>query len=356
MTFTIEKEKFVSKRDYMITAIVSVYNCERFIAGCLEDLERQTIANKLEIVVVNSGSQQNEEPIIKEFQRKYDNIIYIKTENRETLYQAWNRGIEASSGKYITNANSDDRHRKDALEIMVRELENDESIGLVYYNFKVTETENETFDNCTLVGYQDWPDPDKYILAARPCFGHQTMWRKKLHEKCGYFDARFKIAGDYDFWVRLFTRCKFRHINEYLGLYLKNPNSLERSSFEVLVSEMISVGNKYMDIAINDRKLLKALKRRQGMRYYSLGCIYLEDKKLRLARKAFTRSIIYKWYNFGSCKGLLISYFNPRIAHILRKAIREFRRFFSKSIKGKYNFFRDANKAIYFFKSRLYRK
>src|SRR3990167_2240646 len=95
----------ITEKYYIVSAIVSVYNCERFIRGCLEDLEQQTIADKLEIVVVNSGSRQNEEPIIKEFQAKYDNIVYIKTEERETIYQAWNRGIKASSGKYITNAN-----------------------------------------------------------------------------------------------------------------------------------------------------------------------------------------------------------------------------------------------------------
>ena len=61
-----------------LPAIVSTYNSERFIRGCLEDLEAQTIADRLEIIVVNSGSEQNEEAIVKEFQKKYSNIKYIK--------------------------------------------------------------------------------------------------------------------------------------------------------------------------------------------------------------------------------------------------------------------------------------
>ena len=32
-----------------------------------------------EIIVVNSGSQQNEEVIVRDFQSRYDNIKYIKT-------------------------------------------------------------------------------------------------------------------------------------------------------------------------------------------------------------------------------------------------------------------------------------
>src|SRR5208337_1903982 len=95
----------------LVSAIVSTYNAERFLRGCLEDLEAQTIAARLEIIVVDSGSHQNEQAIVEEFQRRYNNIVYIRTEERESLYAAWNRGVKAARGKYLTNANTDDRHR-----------------------------------------------------------------------------------------------------------------------------------------------------------------------------------------------------------------------------------------------------
>ena len=70
--------------EYMVSAIVSVYKAEKYIRGCLENLENQTITEKIEIIVVNSGSDENEEEIVKEFQKKNKNIKYIKTECRET--------------------------------------------------------------------------------------------------------------------------------------------------------------------------------------------------------------------------------------------------------------------------------
>jgi hypothetical protein len=64
---------------YKVTAIVSAYGSERFLRDCLEDLERQTIANRIEIIVIDSGSPQDEERIVREFQYSNPNVVYIRT-------------------------------------------------------------------------------------------------------------------------------------------------------------------------------------------------------------------------------------------------------------------------------------
>lgn len=307
------------KKEYLVSAIVSVYNCERFIEGCLEDLENQTIADKLEVVVVNSGSQQNEEAIIKRFQERYDNIIYIRTENRETIYQAWNRGIKAASGKYITNANSDDRHRKDAFEIMVNILENEKNIGLVYADEIVTETENETFENHTPGEYINRPEFDRYQLLYGCFIGSQPMWRKRLHEEFGYFDGSLEVVGDYEFWIRIAEKYKFKHIKEYLGLYLRNPNSAGRRDDTVTLSEIERIRNKYMLSVSGNQKLLKALKRKQSEITFGLGYSYFKKELFLLAKEAFLRSISYNWHNFKSYQGLIACYLSPEIVQILKE-------------------------------------
>jgi tetratricopeptide (TPR) repeat protein len=221
------------KRKYLVSAIVSTYNAERFTRGRIEDLENQSIADKLEIVIVNSGSQQDEEKIIREFQEQYSNIKYIKTNHRETVYAAWNRGIKAASGKYITNANTDDRLRQDALEVMVNTLEAHPEIALVYADVIITDTENETFERCTPVGLYNWLDFNRDDLLNRGCFvGPQPMWRREVHIEYGYFDASFVTSGDYEFWLRISQTNTFLHIPIRLGLYLRSPGSIEHSNRE----------------------------------------------------------------------------------------------------------------------------
>ena len=244
----IERDSLLKEADtgrFLVSAIVSTYNSERFIRGCLEDLEAQTIAHKLEIIVVDSGSEQNEAAIVKEFQKKYTNIKYIRTEQRETVYAAWNRGVRAAAGKYITNANSDDRHRKDALEKMVDVLEQRPDIALVYANVIKTENENETFDNFTSSGTYCWKDFDPKTLVDGCYIGPQPMWRKDVHDEYGYFDETFHSAGDWEFWLRISQNETFFHLNEFLGLYLESPTSVGHRDPELLEKELTRIRWQY---------------------------------------------------------------------------------------------------------------
>ncbi len=181
---------------YLVSAIVSTYNAEKFIRGCLEDLENQTIADKLEIIIVNSGLEQNEEKIVKEFQQKYKNIVYIKTDQREGIYSAWNRAVKIAKGKFITNANTDDRHSKNALEIMANELLANCEVGLVYGDQIRTKTPNDTFENNCGTDVMKQPEYSHERLLFGCCTGSQPMWRKSFHDKIGYFDETLTCAGD----------------------------------------------------------------------------------------------------------------------------------------------------------------
>ena len=228
-----------------VSAIVSTYSSEQFIRGCLEDLTSQTLYGKgqLEIIVVDSGSPQNEGAVVREFQQNHPNIKYIRTE-RETLYAAWNRGIREASGKYLTNANTDDRHRYDALETMSTWLDEHPDIDLVYGDCYVSTTPNETFDENAkthIYRYPTFSPPDSLLHYQ---FGPQPMWRKQVHEKIGFFDGNFKAAGDYDFNIRFALKCKALHIPHPLGLYLEHGDALSFKD-NTAVLENYRIKDKY---------------------------------------------------------------------------------------------------------------
>jgi tetratricopeptide (TPR) repeat protein len=242
-----------------VSAIVSTYNSERFIRGCIQDLVDQTLFKKgeIEIVVIESGSQQTEGEIVQEFQHKFPNIKYIRTEQHETVYAAWNRGIKAATGKYITTANTDDRHRKDAFEQMVNVLEERSDMALVYADVIKTETENETFEHCTAVGAYHWYDWDRNILLEKGCFiGPQPMWRRSVHDDYSYFDESLVSSGDYEFWLRISQSYNFFHIRMPLGLYLIRPDSVEHVEKGTKLREDAKIRIMYQ-MAAKEKKLIR---------------------------------------------------------------------------------------------------
>jgi hypothetical protein len=56
---------------------------------------------------------------------------------------------------------------------------------------------------------------------------NNPMWRKKIHEKYGYFNQQYASAGDWDFWLRCtFGGSKFKKCKDILGVYYFNPKGI----------------------------------------------------------------------------------------------------------------------------------
>jgi len=239
------KKKNIKKRKHrgiVLTAIVSIYKGKKYIEGLLEDLLLQTMWKNMEVILVDCNSPDNEGEIIKKYTSKYNNIRYIRLNYNAGNYHARNMAIKEAGGKYITDANLKDRHRKDALEILVNTLEDNPDKVLAYAGFYITTEENDTF------GYKHrfWiPRKFNYELLHKNCYiGPAPVWRKSVHNKYGYFDEDFLHGGDWEFWLRIAGE-GFIEVNNILGLYLYEENSREYNNSEIAEKERDRVFQKY---------------------------------------------------------------------------------------------------------------
>ena len=225
-----------------VSALVSTYNSEKFLRGCLDDLTAQTLwtQNRLEIIVVNSGSKQGEAYILRDYLARGVDLKVI-TSLREPMYTAWNRAIRIATGDYLTSANTDDRHKPDALEIMANKLDANPDAALVYADCYVTPTENAVWGGAHKISHEapytegrlNWPDFDPALLT-RMCFaGPQPLWRKTMHDVAGYFDESYLVAGDFEMWLRMVaTGARFERIPDVLGLFYWNASQQGRAMAE----------------------------------------------------------------------------------------------------------------------------
>lgn len=100
----------------MISVVVPVYNCEKYLKECLESLSAQTI-KEFEIILVDDGSTDSSGCICDEFAQKHSLCKVIHTENQGP-FLARQVGIAHSSGDYVMSLDSDDCFRADAVQIV----------------------------------------------------------------------------------------------------------------------------------------------------------------------------------------------------------------------------------------------
>ena len=91
----------------MISIIIPVYNCEKYLQNGIESLIKQTIFNELEFVFVDDGSTDNSRNIIRKYVDIYENMTLIVQSNAG-VSAARNRGIKESKGEYIAFFDADD--------------------------------------------------------------------------------------------------------------------------------------------------------------------------------------------------------------------------------------------------------
>ena len=112
-----------------ISIIIPAYNVEKHIKKCLDSITQQT-KKELEIIVINDGSTDHTEKIVKGFQD--ERIKYFKNKN-QGIGKTRNFGIEKATGKYLMFVDSDDYLEKEACEELYNKIE--EGLDLVVCDF-----------------------------------------------------------------------------------------------------------------------------------------------------------------------------------------------------------------------------
>ena len=122
-----------------ISVIIPVYNAEKYIGRCLDSILMQA-DEKIEIVLVNDGSTDMSEEIIKTYLGKYKSSIkYIKKEN-SGVANTRNIGIEKATGEYIIFVDSDDYIDKNLFASLWPYME--QNIEIIKYK-AIIETEEQ---------------------------------------------------------------------------------------------------------------------------------------------------------------------------------------------------------------------
>lgn len=103
---------------YDCSIIVPVYNAEKYLDKCLDSIESQKTQYKVQVIIVNDGSTDATDDILKRYYNKCDWFI-IHQSNRG-LSAARNVGIAHAQGKYLMFVDADDTLTDNSIENMLK--------------------------------------------------------------------------------------------------------------------------------------------------------------------------------------------------------------------------------------------
>ena len=148
----------------------------------------------LQTVVDSSGFEVQE--CIKEFVKNEKNIKYL-WQPPLGVSSAFKMGLKNTSSKWVWFLNGGDEVIHDLnVDNLIYLLSNIVSDAIIF-QFKEVQS-GITVKHPPM--WALWPPLLSWIPHS------STITRRELYEKYGYFDERYKIAMDYEFWLRCFSR------------------------------------------------------------------------------------------------------------------------------------------------------
>jgi glycosyltransferase involved in cell wall biosynthesis len=182
-----------------ITIITVVFNAVQEIEATLKNIFDQNYINK-EIIVIDGGSTDGTFEVISKFKH---NIDYFISEKDSGIYDAMNKGIKLANGEWICFMNAGDVFNSSKiLKNIFFETKIDEDIlvGDCVVDYKLFTKRIDTKEISLLI----------YGMT----FCHQSVFVKTKIYREKYFDLRFKIAADFNFFLWCFTTGKkFKKFN-----------------------------------------------------------------------------------------------------------------------------------------------
>jgi glycosyltransferase involved in cell wall biosynthesis len=181
-----------------LSIIIATYNSEKTVQATLTSLLNQTYKN-FEVIIVDGASKDKTIDILKENESKFDalKIPYQWSSEKDAgIYDAWNKALKKVNSSWIAFIGSDDTYYPHALENYINVMDKFPDIN--YISSKV-ELINEQNKILKIIGKAfNYDQMSRYMTIGHVGSFHHI----DLFNKFGNFDNDYKIAGDYEFFLR----------------------------------------------------------------------------------------------------------------------------------------------------------
>ena len=203
-----------------ISIILPSYNRANLISQTIESCLNQTHKN-IELIIVDDCSLDNSVEVIQSYIKKDRRIKLIQNKHNKKLPATLNTGFSVATGDYLTWISDDNMFTKNALEIMLSVLIAEPDIGLVYADYTTIDANGKIITRI----HQEPPE----YLPIRDCVGACFLYRSSIAHLVGGYNENLFLIEDYEFFLRMGLKTKFKHIPQSFYYYRVHIQSLTQN-------------------------------------------------------------------------------------------------------------------------------
>ena len=222
-----------------ITIITTVKNDEKRIKKTILSVLSQNYKN-LEYIIIDGGSTDGTLEIVKKYSTK---IFYWEiNKNDKGIYDGFNRGLSFASGDLIGIINSGDIYTPDAFKYLIKYYNLNPNVDFFFGSVKK--------HYGILYGYK--PYKIRYSWGFYSSHSSGFFIKKNAFKKVGYYNLKYKISSDYDYFYRMIVKCKLKGVaskkNELFGIFARGGYSSKFTFFERTLEELLIRKNNNQSI------------------------------------------------------------------------------------------------------------
>lgn len=285
--------------EYLITVVVAVYNGTKYIERCLASLIEQTIFESLQIVLVDDGSTDSSLEILKNYEKKYENINVIHIQN-QGVSQARNIGMSVAKGEYITFVDIDDWVDSACYEEMYLQARS-KNADIVAAGMYISNGNKDIVERKISIGNQIVTGEMgvyDYLIESVDVHCWNKLFKANTIKEIK-FDTNLKIAEDRLFVYWCFVSAKVVVLmGESFYHYYQNPASVMNQKFSEKNMDSLRAAEKILVLTQTKypqlKEYAKAMYISTACRMYCEMCRNNQYRKLQLCRDLRSQIKMYK--------------------------------------------------------------
>ncbi|MCW5701095.1 MAG: glycosyltransferase [Bradyrhizobium sp.] len=212
-----------------VSAILPIYNGEKFLAETLESVLSQNFSS-FEIIIVDDGSNDGSAAIIEKYRALYpDKFSVILHETNRGVCATVREALSHCCGEFIFPIGHDDIWHPDYLTKMVFVLDQDPTLSAVFASVRVIDADGtpilfDVFEHNILNEIDQRRLVSKLLGGNFLCVPASGIRRTKM--KASDFGINNELLQDHELWLNLSVRGGFAYVPGAIASYRRHEENL----------------------------------------------------------------------------------------------------------------------------------